>query len=119
ILVSSATKEGKSIALFLDGNELSGVAFEGNTENSFTFHLERNDTNKTVWAALLRRPFMDKGYVESIRNVPVSVGLSKGQAVRSTASLHLVVFKWWGWVVTWAFILVVAVVSFLWLAIRS
>ncbi|HXO28853.1 MAG TPA: hypothetical protein VOA80_15995 [Thermoanaerobaculia bacterium] len=93
--LSFAEDQGKTVTLFLDGNdtgiEPEAIALE---TCALRFHLERSEDNKKVWSALLRDPLHHQK-----REVKASVGLAGGVGVpaeRSTFTLVVVQWSWYG-----------------------
>lgn len=77
---------------YLDGRPLAGVYPESvdSNDHTLTFHLERTEESEKAWSDLLSSP----GFKP--RPLPFSVGLEGKEALKTTATLNLVVIqvKW-------------------------
>lgn len=87
--------------------------------NVLSFHLKRLDQNNSVWRILLRRPFANWPWESKIDEYSVSVGLQKGEAVPTAATLQLVVYEPRTRVVLWGLFWLAVVVGFFFLATHS
>ena len=103
-----------NFVLYLAGTPFQGLAVSKPTEGNdyITFYLDRVETNKQQWTALLRRPV-------SVRTVSLTIGLDPGVTFRSDiGSFELKVFNpAIFWAAAGLFIILVGL--FIWLARRS
>ncbi|HXA18437.1 MAG TPA: hypothetical protein VN380_15690 [Thermoanaerobaculia bacterium] len=111
--VDWASNHSKDITLYINGVD-TGTTREAiyPTDGALQFHLERTSSNKNLWSALLREPFLNWTRPKVI----ATIGIDHGAAAPTNAHFTLVVVKfvWYSWL--WLIALVLFLVAIFWLA---